>query len=44
MEKDGELSEDDSRFWGEEVQQITDDAIAKIDETLAMKDEDIKRV
>ena len=44
MEKEGELSEDDGRFWGEEIQQITDQAIAKIDENLAMKDEDIKRV
>jgi len=44
MEKDGELSEDDHRFWGDEVQQQTDQAITKIDEVLAMKDEDIKRV
>ena len=44
MEKDGELSEDDHHFWGDEVQQLTDRAITKIDETLATKDEDIKRV
>ena len=44
MEKDGELSEDDHHLWGDEVQQLTDQAIAKIDETLATKDEDIKRV
>ena len=44
MEKEGELSEDDHHFWGDEVQQLTDQAIAKVDEALATKDEDIKRV
>ena len=44
MERDGELSEDEHHLWGDEVQQLTDQTIAKIDEVLAAKDEDIKRV
>ena len=37
LEKEGELSEDDHHFWGDEVQQLTDQAIANIDETLAIR-------
>jgi ribosome recycling factor len=44
MEKDGDLSEDDHRLWGDEIQQLTDQKIASIDEALATKDEDIKQV
>lgn len=44
MEKDGELSEDDHHLWGEEIQQLTDQMIAKIDQVLAAKDEEIKQV
>ena len=44
MEKEGELSEDDLHLWGDEVQELTDQIIAKIDELLATKDEEIKQV
>jgi len=44
MEKDGELSEDDHRLWGDEIQELTDQLIAKIDQALTAKDEEIKRV
>ena len=44
MEKEGELSEDDLHLWGDEVQELTDQIIAKIDEILATKDEEIKQV
>lgn len=44
MEKDGEMSEDDHHLWGDEIQQMTDQTIAKIDEALASKDEDIRQV
>ena len=44
MEKDGDLSEDDQHLWGEEIQQMTDQAIAKIDDALATKDTDIRQV
>lgn len=44
MEKDGELSEDDQRLWSEEIQQLTDKLVARIDQALAAKDEEIKQV
>jgi len=44
MEKDGELSEDDQRLWSDEIQQLTDKLVAKIDQILAAKDEEIKQV
>ncbi|MFP6708340.1 MAG: ribosome recycling factor [Alphaproteobacteria bacterium] len=44
MERDGEMSEDDHHLWGDEIQQMTDQTIAKIDEALASKDEDIRQV
>jgi ribosome recycling factor len=44
MEKDGDLNEDDHHLWSEEVQQLTDQTITKIDEALATKDEEIKQV
>ncbi|MBL6954202.1 MAG: ribosome recycling factor [Alphaproteobacteria bacterium] len=44
MERDGDLSEDDQRLWSEEVQQLTDKLIAKIDQILLAKDEEIKQV
>ena len=44
MEKDGEMSEDDHHLWGDEIQQMTAQTIAKIDEALASKDEDIRQV
>ena len=44
MEKDGEISQDDQHFWGDEIQSITDDHVAKIDDTLAAKQQDITQV
>ena len=44
MEKDGDLSEDDHRLWGDEVQSITDEHVAKIDEMLETKQTEIMQV
>ncbi len=44
MEKDGELSQDDHYIWGDEIQELTDEKIKAIDETLAAKEQDILRV
>ena len=44
MEKDGDLSQDDQHLWGDEIQSITDDHTAKIDDTLASKQQDIMQV
>ena len=44
MEKDGDISQDDQHIWGDEIQKLTDDAIAKIDESLAAKEKDIMQV
>ncbi len=44
MEKDGDLSEDDHRLWGDEIQSITNEHIQKIDEMLAAKQTEIMQV
>ncbi|MFP6773234.1 MAG: ribosome recycling factor [Alphaproteobacteria bacterium] len=44
MEKDGKMSEDDHHLWGDEIQEMTDQTIARIDEALASKDEDVRQV
>ena len=44
MEKDGDISQDDQHIWGDEIQSITDDHVAKIDDTLAAKQQDITQV
>jgi ribosome recycling factor len=44
MEKNGDISQDDQRIWGEEIQELTDSTITKIDELLESKDQDIKQV
>ncbi len=43
-EKDGELSQDDRRMYEEEIQSMTDAHVAKIDETLSVKDQEIMQV
>ena len=43
-EKDGEISQDFQRDWSEEVQQMTDDFIAKIDAALEAKEQEIMQV
>ena len=44
MEKDGDISQDEHHMWGDEIQKLTDDVIAKMDEALAAKEEDIMQV
>ena len=44
LEKDGEMSEDDSRNNADLVQEITDKAIKEIDSALEAKEVDIKQV
>ena len=43
-EKNGEISEDDQRKQGEEIQKITDSFVKKMDELLASKETDIMSV
>ena len=44
LEKDGEISQDDQRLYGDEVQTLTDDHIKKIDQTLQVKEQEIMQV
>ena len=44
MEKDGELSQDDSRHEADEIQKLTDEHIKEIDELLAAKEHEITQV
>ena len=44
LEKDGKLSKDESHSESQEVQKLTDEIIAKIDEVLANKEQDILQV
>jgi len=44
LEKDKEISEDESKRAQDQIQKITDEHIAKIDEALKSKEADIKRV
>ena len=44
MEKDGDISQDDHRLWADEVQSLTDAAVAEIDEALATKEKEIMQV
>ncbi len=44
MERDREVSEDDHKMWSEEVQRLTDEAIAKVDQALAQKQKEIMQV
>jgi len=43
-EKDGEISEDAHHDYGKEIQDITDEFIKKIDETLSHKEQEIMQV
>ncbi len=43
-EKGGEISQDDQRIYGDELQDMTDNHVKKIDETLAQKEEEIMQV
>ncbi len=44
MERDGDLSEDDHKLWADEIQRLTDERIAGIDEALAHKQKEIMQV
>ncbi|WP_423067918.1 ribosome recycling factor [Devosia sp. CN2-171] len=44
LEKDGDLSQDDSRKQGDLVQQATDAAVTEIDKVLAVKEQEIMQV
>jgi ribosome recycling factor len=44
QEKDSEISEDQHREYADDVQELTDEHIAKIDETLANKEQEIMQV
>jgi ribosome recycling factor len=44
QEKDSEISQDDQRKLQQDIQHLTDEAIRRIDETLAQKDREILQV
>ena len=44
MERDGDLSQDDRRLYEEEIQGMTDDHVAQIDEFLTNKEAEIMQV
>jgi len=43
-EKDGDISKDEHHDYGVEIQELTDSHIAKVDETLANKEQEIMQV
>jgi ribosome recycling factor len=44
LEKNGEITEDDLRGYGEDIQKLTDEYIAKVDETAKEKEKEILSV
>ena len=44
LEKNGEITEDELRGYGEDVQKLTDEFIAKVDETAKEKEQEILSV
>ena len=44
LEKDGHISQDDGRKFGDQVQQATDAAVADVDNVLAVKEQEIMQV
>ena len=44
QEKDGEISKDEQRAWGDDLQKLTDGFIKEIDEALASKETEIMKV
>ena len=44
LEKDSEISQDDQHHHADEIQKLTDEFVAKIDETLATKEQEIMQV
>ncbi|MBL24642.1 MAG: ribosome recycling factor [Rhodospirillaceae bacterium] len=43
-EKSGNMSQDDQHIWGDELQELTDDHVKKIDEALEQKEAEIMQV
>lgn len=44
LEKDGEISQDDSRSMSDSVQKLTDESVAEIDQVLSQKEQEITQV
>jgi ribosome recycling factor len=44
LEKDGDISQDDSRGLSEKVQKLTDDTIAEMDKIVSVKEGEIMQV
>jgi ribosome recycling factor len=44
MERDGDLSQDEQRAWGDDLQKLTDATIKEMDEALAAKEKEIMQV
>ena len=44
MERDGDLSQDEQRAWGDDLQKLTDACIKEMDEALAAKEKEIMQV
>lgn len=44
LEKDGDISQDEQRAWGDEIQKMTDRMIKSIDDLLAEKDQEIRQI
>ncbi|EKE75290.1 MULTISPECIES: ribosome recycling factor [Oceanibaculum] len=44
LEKDSEISQDEHRRYEKDIQKMTDDAIAEVDQALAVKDKEIMQV
>jgi ribosome recycling factor len=44
LEKDGHITEDDQKLYGDEIQELTDATIRDIDKSLAQKEQEILQV
>lgn len=44
LEKDGHMSEDDQKIWAEEIQELTDALIKRVDQALSGKEQEIMQV
>ena len=44
MEKAGEMSKDDHKIWGDEIQKMTDETVKRIDDTFGDKQKEILQV
>jgi len=44
LEKDGEISQDDQKAYGDDIQKLTDSYISRIDDLLKTKEEEIMQV